>query len=103
MFVYKPQTAYKLHTIYNLHTNLQNTKMEGRVNNKLEKTAIFMAIDIIMVFILTWFWIAFAEDKISDYSHIAQSAMYTVFITMCFGVYYFVFDLSWRHIKKDRL
>ena len=62
-----------------------------RKEQKVYKTAIFTAIDVIMVFIFTWM------EKLS---HGVQSFWYTFYITAVFAIYYYFFEIEWHNIKK---
>ena len=71
-----------------------------RKRRKLQKTAVFMAIDVVMVFILTWLWFYIMESTgMKDMTHGMQSFLYTIYITLCFGVYYYLFDVSWKALR----
>lgn len=69
----------------------------SRTKRKLKKTVVFMIFDLLMVFILTWVYFTYFHP--SEHP-VRESVGYTIFITICFGVYYFAFEQSWKSLKQ---
>ena len=71
-----------------------------KFKNKGYKTAIFMTLDTMLVFLLTWIWYNITHKSwIEKLSHGKQAIAYTIYITFCFGIYYYIFELYWKYIK----
>lgn len=58
------------------------------------KAAIFLVIDIILVFIFTYFWFKVVDR--STKQPLQQSLYFTIFMQLFFFVYYFAYDLAWE-------
>ena len=74
-----------------------------KVAIKRYKTAIFTAIDIVMVFILTWVWFVLTHNWSEHTPHGVQSFWYTIYITAMFSLYYYAFEMSWHTIKDNMI
>lgn len=70
--------------------------MESRAIKKVNKTAIFIAVDTILVMMCTWLWFYAKGEKNS----FTESIEYTIYITIIFGIYYYAFDLLWTNSLK---
>lgn len=57
-----------------------------------QKTVAFALLDIVMVFLFTSLWFKLTKQK----QPVIQSIGYTIYITLIFAVYYFLFDLFWN-------
>jgi NADH:ubiquinone oxidoreductase subunit 3 (subunit A) len=77
-----------------------NTARTARTARKIKKTVVFMVFDLIMVFLLTWIFFTYIHP--SEHP-MKESAGYTVFITLCFSVYYFAFEQGWKYLKHSKI
>jgi hypothetical protein len=62
-----------------------------------QKTAIFVVLDIVLVFLFTWVWFRFIQKK--KQAAFKESLWFTVFMQLFFFMYFFIFDYWWdsRH------
>jgi len=73
----------------------------SKTHKKLTKTAVFAAFDTILVFLFTWLWFYMTHDTLFDkISHSTQSFWYTIYISLLFAIYYFLFEMGWKAFKN---
>lgn len=67
-------------------------------NKEIEyKTIIFSLLDTIIVLIATMFWFWWNNVK----TPVHDSIKYTIYITLIFMIYYYIFDIEWKIIHKE--
>ena len=61
------------------------------------KTIVFFVFDLVVIFLgtLVWNWYHGVDDVIE------KSAKFTVYISIIFTFYYYIFEWLWRHNMKE--